>query len=175
MANAHMAALMKMANGDNVEITAVCDVYTNRLDQAKELTKGQAIKDYRQLLESKEVDYILIATPELEPYTGVTPLGIAARRVAGELHTCRDTDIAIAMPACDGLLRAHALEFTEEDTLPTASRQPAERGPGRILRRETGTGPELFLLDAPALRNAFHPEATESALAEGALLWSSSP
>ena len=52
MANAHMEALMKMANGDNVEITAVCDVYTNRLDQAKELTKGQAIKDYRQLLES---------------------------------------------------------------------------------------------------------------------------
>lgn len=64
MANAHMNALLKMRESDNVEITAVSDVYTNRLDKAKDLTKALAIKDYRKVLESKDVDYVLIATPE---------------------------------------------------------------------------------------------------------------
>jgi len=64
MANAHMDALLKMKEADNVEIAAICDVYSNRLDQAKEKTKAWAIKDYRKLLDSKDIDYVLIATPE---------------------------------------------------------------------------------------------------------------
>jgi len=64
MSNAHMNALVKMKDSDNVEIIAVNDVYTNRLDKAKELTKSQAIADYRKLLEMKDIDYVLIATPE---------------------------------------------------------------------------------------------------------------
>ncbi len=64
MANGHMKAILKMKESDNIEIAAVCDVYTNRLDQAREMTKATAIKDYRELLDSKEIDYVLIATPE---------------------------------------------------------------------------------------------------------------
>jgi predicted dehydrogenase len=64
MANAHMEALLKMKKSDNVEIAAVCDIYSNRLDRAKELTKAQGIVDYRKLLELKDIDYVLIATPE---------------------------------------------------------------------------------------------------------------
>ncbi len=64
MANAHMDALLAMKETDNVEITAICDVYSNRLDLAKEKTKARAIKDYQKLLNSKDVDYVLIATPE---------------------------------------------------------------------------------------------------------------
>ncbi|MFC2123475.1 Gfo/Idh/MocA family oxidoreductase [Bacteroidota bacterium] len=64
MANAHMNALIKMTKSDNIEIAAVCDIYTNRLDRAKELTKAQAFKDYQKILDSKDIDYVLIATPE---------------------------------------------------------------------------------------------------------------
>ena len=64
MANAHMNALMKMTKSDNIEIAAVCDIYTNRLDRAKTLTKGKAFSDYRKILDSKDIDYVLIATPE---------------------------------------------------------------------------------------------------------------
>ncbi len=64
MSNAHMNALLKMKETDNVEITAVCDVYSNRLDKAKELTNSQAIEDYRKILEMDDIDYVLIATPE---------------------------------------------------------------------------------------------------------------
>ncbi len=49
-----------------VEIVALCDCYDKHLDQAMEMTKGQAKKytDYRALLDSKDVDAVLIATPD---------------------------------------------------------------------------------------------------------------
>ncbi len=64
MANAHMEALLKMKESDNVEIAAVCDIYTKRLDKAKELTQAQAFKNYQEILDNKDIDYVLIATPE---------------------------------------------------------------------------------------------------------------
>ena len=64
MANAHMNALLKMKESDSIEIAAVCDIYTNRLDRAKELTQAQAFKNYQEILANKDIDYVLIATPE---------------------------------------------------------------------------------------------------------------
>ena len=64
MANGHMNALLKMKNSDNVDIVAVCDVYNKRMNQAAQKTNGKAIQDYRTLLDMKEIDYVLIATPE---------------------------------------------------------------------------------------------------------------
>ncbi len=64
MANGHMRALLKMKEPDNCEVAAVCDVYEKRLDAAGELTRGRKVKDYRALLEDKDIDYVLIATPE---------------------------------------------------------------------------------------------------------------
>ena len=64
MANSHMRALVPMKESDNCEIAAVCDVYQKRLDAAAQLTGGQAYKDYRTVLEQKDIDYVLIATPE---------------------------------------------------------------------------------------------------------------
>jgi predicted dehydrogenase len=64
MATSHMNALVAMLESDNIEIAAVCDIYTTRLDKAVDLTKGKPIKDYRTLLDMKDIDYVLIATPE---------------------------------------------------------------------------------------------------------------
>lgn len=64
MANNHMNALMKMKKSDNIDIVAVSDIYSNRLDKAKEKTKAQGIKEYKKLLDQKDIDYVLIATPE---------------------------------------------------------------------------------------------------------------
>ena len=49
---------------DNFEFTAVCDLYDKRRDAAATLTGGKPFTRYQDLLASKDVDYILNATPE---------------------------------------------------------------------------------------------------------------
>ncbi|HUV12450.1 MAG TPA: Gfo/Idh/MocA family oxidoreductase, partial [Acidobacteriota bacterium] len=64
MANSHMDELLKMQQTDNIEITAVCDLFTKRLEEAAAKTGGMAYKNYQEVLARKDVDYVLIATPE---------------------------------------------------------------------------------------------------------------
>ena len=64
MATSHMKTLVKMTQTDNMEIVNVCDIYSKRLEAAASLTGGKPVKDYRQLLDNKDVDYVLIAVPE---------------------------------------------------------------------------------------------------------------
>jgi predicted dehydrogenase len=60
----HIPKLMRMKESDNVEIAAVCDVYQKRLDQAAATTGAVPIKDYRAILDRKDIDYVAIVTPE---------------------------------------------------------------------------------------------------------------
>jgi predicted dehydrogenase len=51
---------------DNVEVTAVCDVYQPNLNLAVEMTKGKAkgVRDFREILADKSVDIVCISTPD---------------------------------------------------------------------------------------------------------------
>ena len=60
----HIPSLMRMKEADNVEIVAVCDVYQKRLDQAAATTGAAPVKDYRAMLDRKDIDYVAIVTPE---------------------------------------------------------------------------------------------------------------
>ena len=54
-----------------VNVTSVCDVYDARIDQAQTQAPGaKGFKEHRKLLESKDVDVVLIATPD-HWHTGV--------------------------------------------------------------------------------------------------------
>ncbi len=64
MATGHMQTLVKMRATDNLEILNVCDIYQKRLNAAAQLTGAQPVADYRKVLDNKDTDYILIATPE---------------------------------------------------------------------------------------------------------------
>ncbi|HKX29768.1 MAG TPA: Gfo/Idh/MocA family oxidoreductase [Blastocatellia bacterium] len=50
----------------DLEIVAICDCYEKNLNSALDLTEGKArsYRDYRALLDSKEIDAVLIATPD---------------------------------------------------------------------------------------------------------------
>jgi len=63
--NAHLDAVMKLKKaGYPVEIVAVCDVYSRRLEAAAQKTGAQPYGDYRKLLERGDIDAVGIATPD---------------------------------------------------------------------------------------------------------------
>ncbi len=64
MANSHMDALLAIRDTDQVKIGAVCDVYQKRMDAAAQKTGGKPFSNYQQLLSQKDLDYVLVATPE---------------------------------------------------------------------------------------------------------------
>ena len=64
MGTGHVGSLVKRAEADNVRVLAVCDVYQRRVTRAKAICKGDGYLDYRKLLERKDIDAVLIATPD---------------------------------------------------------------------------------------------------------------
>jgi len=64
MGTGHLHSLVKRSETDNLKVVAVSDVYQRRLSQAKSICQGDGYLDYRKLLERKDVDAVLIATPD---------------------------------------------------------------------------------------------------------------
>ena len=50
----------------DTRVAAVCDVYTSHLDRAKEAAGGKpdTYDDFRKLLDRKDIDAVVIATPD---------------------------------------------------------------------------------------------------------------
>ncbi len=61
---AHISTLLKMKETDNVEVNAVCDVFDKRAQQAAAMTGAKPYQNYRELLANKDVDVVVIATPD---------------------------------------------------------------------------------------------------------------
>ena len=50
---------------NQVDVTAVCDIYGDRIDRAQQTaTNAKDFNDHRKLLDAKNVDAVLIATPD---------------------------------------------------------------------------------------------------------------
>jgi len=64
MGTGHLHSLMKRSDEDNIKVVAVSDVYQRRLTRAKNICQGDGYLDYRKLLERKDIDAVLIATPD---------------------------------------------------------------------------------------------------------------
>lgn len=61
----HLAAIKQLKDkGYPVDIAAVCDVYMPRVENAAKFTGAKAVRDYRQILEMKDIDAVGIATPD---------------------------------------------------------------------------------------------------------------
>jgi len=65
MGSGHRHKLVRMSkDGEPVRVVAVCDVWDKRLEAAAQESGGKPYKDFRKLLENKDVDAVLIATPD---------------------------------------------------------------------------------------------------------------
>jgi predicted dehydrogenase len=64
MGTGHLSSLVSRGTQDNIEVVAASDVYQRRVTRALGICKGDGYLDYRKLLERKDIDAVLIATPD---------------------------------------------------------------------------------------------------------------
>ena len=64
MGTGHLHSLVKRSDADNIKVLAVSDVYQRRLTRAKGICAGDGSIDYRRIIERKDIDAVLIATPD---------------------------------------------------------------------------------------------------------------
>jgi len=60
----HIACLQEMKDKANVTIAAVCDIYEPRKQEGAKLSGGKAFHDYGKMLEMKDLDAVIVATPD---------------------------------------------------------------------------------------------------------------
>jgi predicted dehydrogenase len=63
--SSHIATVQRLAEqGEKVRVTAVCDVYRYRLNEAAQRTGAQPYMKHKELLADANVDVVCIATPD---------------------------------------------------------------------------------------------------------------
>ncbi|MEW6129935.1 MAG: Gfo/Idh/MocA family oxidoreductase [Acidobacteriota bacterium] len=91
-----------LATVPNARITAICDIFEPNLKRAVGLAASapKTFNDYRKLIESKEVDAVVIATP-LHLHAE-----IALAALAAEKHAFVEKTMAYSVAQCDQMLKA---------------------------------------------------------------------
>ncbi len=136
MANSHMEALLNMKQSDNVQITAVCDIYKTRLEKAKELTQAQAFKNYQELLQRKDIDYVLIATPEHWHYKMTLDAISAGKHIYVEkpmTHTIEQAKDITEKIAASKLKLQVGVQGMSDDSYETAHKMIEEGALGKVV------------------------------------------
>jgi predicted dehydrogenase len=67
MGSGHLKILKEFSARENIAILSVCDVFEKRRRAAQtavEIPESQALGDYRRVLDNKDVDVVVIATPD---------------------------------------------------------------------------------------------------------------
>jgi predicted dehydrogenase len=64
MGTGHLSNLVKRGAKSSLAVAAVCDVYQRRLTRAEKISSARGYRDYRPLLDRKDLDAVLIATPD---------------------------------------------------------------------------------------------------------------
>ncbi|MFW5657181.1 MAG: Gfo/Idh/MocA family protein [Bacteroidota bacterium] len=95
-----LANLLKI---ENVEVVAVCDNYEPHYKRALEMTEGKAkgYYDYRKLLEQKDIQGVVIATP-LFAHAGITVDAFQAGK-----HVFCEKAMAMTYEECKAMYTAH--------------------------------------------------------------------
>jgi len=60
----HLRNVLERAERENVRVVGVCDVFQKRINRAVERSKAEGYMDYRQMLQRRDLDAVIIATPD---------------------------------------------------------------------------------------------------------------
>ncbi|MCX8052475.1 MAG: Gfo/Idh/MocA family oxidoreductase [Armatimonadetes bacterium] len=102
MGSGHVNTVKKLSAEQNVQIVAICDVWEKRRRQNQkraELADNQIYSDYRKLLENKDIDLVVIATPDHWHATIAIAAMEAGKHVYVEKPMARYQDEALKMHA----------------------------------------------------------------------------
>ena len=136
MATEHMKALVSVRDRDNVEVAAVCDIFQPRLDRAATLTGGRPFSDYRRILDQKDIDYILIATPEHQHASMTLNALSAGKHVYCEkpmTHTIAEAGEVVAASREAGVKLQVGVQGMSDDSYETAHRYISEGALGDVV------------------------------------------
>jgi predicted dehydrogenase len=99
-AMAHIRILKQNAEANNTQSIAVCDVYDNRTNDARTylgLPESAGMRDYRKLLENKDIDAVWIATPEHWHFQQAMDAADAGKHIYLEKPMTRHLDEALKL------------------------------------------------------------------------------
>jgi len=136
MANSHMNALVKMQQTDNIEITAVCDLFTKRLEAAAAKTGGMAHKNYQEVLARKDIDYVLIATPEHWHHQMVLDALDAGKHVYVEkpmTHTIQQAKEVVKKVKASGLKLQVGVQGMSDESYEVANQYIQDGALGKVV------------------------------------------
>jgi predicted dehydrogenase len=139
MGNEHMKALVKMRESDNCEITAVCDLFDKRAGQAAQLTGGRAYRDYRRVLDLKEVDYVLIAVTEHWHYRIAMDAAAAGKHIYCEKPMTQTSEQArrlVERVRSTGVKLQVGVQGMSDDSYETANRFVRDGTLGKVVVAE---------------------------------------
>ena len=128
IAGHHLDKLLKIKDDENLDLVAVCDVYAKRAAdfQGKIKEAGGApdlYTDYRAVLDRKDIDYVLIATPEhSHAYLTLDALA-AGKHVYVEkpmTHDIKESQAVVAKVKETGLKLQVGVQGTADDSYSSA-------------------------------------------------------
>jgi predicted dehydrogenase len=85
MGSGHLQILKGFTDAENIAVVAVCDVFDKRRKRAQEtaqLPDNRVFTDYRRVLEDKDIDVVVIATPD----HWHSPIGIEAMEAGKHIY-----------------------------------------------------------------------------------------
>jgi predicted dehydrogenase len=133
---AHLNTLVKMRESDNVAVISVCDVYDKRADQAAKVTGARIVKDYRRILDDKDVDYVLIATPEHWHARMTIDAADARKHIYCEkpmTHTAGEAKNVVARVRASGVKMQVGVQGMSDDSYETAHKFVSDGMLGKVV------------------------------------------
>jgi len=133
---AHLNALVKMRESDNIDVLSVCDVYDKRADKAAQVTGARIVKDYRRILDDKDVDYVLIATPEHWHARMTIDAADAHKHIYCEkpmTHTTDESKKVVAKIRAAGVKMQVGVQGMSDDSYETAHKFVADGTLGKVV------------------------------------------
>ncbi|HLJ44417.1 MAG TPA: Gfo/Idh/MocA family oxidoreductase [Bryobacteraceae bacterium] len=135
-AMAHLRALTGMRESDNCAITNVCDVFDKRAAQAAQTSDAKAVKDYRAILNDRDIDYVLIATPEHWHYQMTMDAADAGKHIYCEkpmTHTVEQSKRIVAKIKQSNLKMQVGVQGMSDDSYETAHKYVKDGALGKVV------------------------------------------